>query len=465
MGGIWLVDREGIATERYPGYRQASILVFLLVLAFVVVRYVQAGERMDLLRTIRFEFLLGGLSIILGIIQMSQRQPQIGTARVLLISIALLFFCMLLELPLAADPVVARTIFNNRAFKFAMLTFLVLVYAESPKYLEYFLWAFLFSIFYITLESVQGLITGGLYWENQGVMRLHGAVPLYGHPNSLGGVSLGALPYVIYMWSEARRWYLRAGLLALATTASICVVYSGSRTAYVGLIGLVFWMFMQTDRKMRFLVASVIVGAILVVALPHQYIDRFKSIGGQEKEGHSKDARIQIAHDAWTIFLENPLGVGVASFPAKRLARFGRSQDTHNLYLEVATNLGIQGFAAFCVMVTAMMMVLHRANAAFKRQRRRLALLMRHGPPPSAREMMSRHDRDLRLLIAIAKATGGFIFVRLVLGFFGMDLYEIYWWFGAGLATSLSGMAVTTIRRTRWLEEQIMAASATPAGP
>ena len=182
------MDREGIATERYPGYRQASILVFLLFLAFVVVRYVQAGERMDLLRTIRFEFLLGGLSIILGIIQMSQRQPQIGTARVLLISIALLFFCMLLELPLAADPVVARTIFNNRAFKFAMLTFLVLVYVESPKYLEYFLWAFLFSIFYITLESVQGLITGGLYWENQGVMRLHGAVPLYGHPNSLGGV-------------------------------------------------------------------------------------------------------------------------------------------------------------------------------------------------------------------------------------------------------------------------------------
>lgn len=79
--------------------------------------------------------------------------------------------------------------------------------------------------------------------------------------------------------------------------------------------------------------------------------------------------------------------------------------------------------------------------------------------------MMSRHDRDLRLLIAIAKATGGFIFVRLILGFFGMDLYEIYWWFGAGLATSLSGMAVTTLRRTRWIEERVMAASAAPAGP
>lgn len=461
------MENDANATARYPGYRQASMLVFLVFLAFVVVRYVQAGERLDLLRTIRFEFLLGGTAIILAIIQMSQRQPQIGTARVLLIAIGMLFFCMVLELPLAADPVVARTIFNNRGFKFAMLTFLVLVFVESPLYLRYFLWAFLFSIFYITLESVQGLITGGLYWENQGVMRLHGAVPLYGHPNSLGGVSLGALPYVIYLWPQTRQWYLRMGLLALATTASICVIYSGSRTAYVGLLGLVVWMFVQADRKLRFLVVTLVVGAVLVVSLPHQYIDRFKSIGGQEKEGHSKDARIQILRDAWTIFLENPLGVGVASFPAKRLQRFGRSQDTHNLYLEVATNLGIQGFIAFSVMVGAMMLVLHRATVAFKLQRKRLALLIRNGPPlpPAARKMLASHDGDLQLLIAIAKATGGFVFVRLVLGFFGMDLYEIYWWFGAGLATSLSGMVVTARRRTRWLETRIGELSATPAVP
>lgn len=465
--GSSLAQQEARTTERFPGYRQASMLVFLVFLAFVVVRYVQAGERMDLLRTIRFEFLLGGASIIMAIIQMSQRQPQIGTARILLISIGLLFFCMILELPLAADPVVARTIFNNRGFKFAMLTFLVLVFVESPLYLRYFLWAFLFSIFYITLESVQGLITGGLYWENQGVMRLHGAVPLYGHPNSLGGVSLGALPFVIYLWPQTRQWYLRMGLLALAVTASICVIYSGSRTAYVGLLGLVVWMFVQADRKLRFLVVTLVCGAVLVAALPPQYIERFKSIGGQEKEGHSKDARIQILRDAWTIFLENPLGVGVASFPAKRQARFGRSQDTHNLYMEVATNLGIQGFIAFCVMVGAMMTVLHRATVAFKLQRKRLALLIRNGPPlpPAARKMLSRHDRDLQLLIAVSKATGGFIFVRLILGFFGMDLYEIYWWFGAGVATSLSGMVVTAHRRTAWLEARLGELAATPAAP
>ncbi|MBK8165331.1 MAG: O-antigen ligase family protein [bacterium] len=436
----------------YPRYVQAPMLVFLVFLAFVVVRYVAANDRMDLLSTIRFEFLLGAASIVLAIIQLSARKPEIGSARVLLIAIVLLFFCMILELPLAADPVEARRVFIDRAFKFAMLTFLLMVFVESPRYMQLFLWAFLFSIFYITLESVQGLISGGLYWQNQGVMRLHGAVPMYGHPNSLGGVSLGALPFVFYLWSEMKRWYLRAGLLALAGTASTCVVYSGSRTAYVGIIGLIMWMFYQSKRKGRFLLVVLVFGALFVAVLPKQYIERFESIGGQEKEGNSKLARIQILRDAWTILLENPLGVGVASFPAKRTQRFGRSQDTHNLYLEVATNLGVQGFVVFCVMVASMFATLRRATLDFGAQRRRLLRIARRGPPRGVRVAMARHDRDLGLLIAVSRATGGFIFVRLVLGAFGMDLYEIYWWFGAGIAVALSGMAVTTARRTDFFD-------------
>ncbi|MBK7769807.1 MAG: O-antigen ligase family protein [bacterium] len=218
-----------------------------------------------------------------------------------------------------------------------------------------------------------------------------------------------------------------------------------------------FWMFLQPSVRCGSWRLRPSLGVIIVAVLPGQYIERFKSIGGQEKEGHSKEARIVIIQDAWTIFMENPLGVGVASFPAKRLERFGRSQDTHNLYLEVATNLGIQGLIAFTVMIVSMIAVLRRAKRAFQWQRRRLLVLARGGPPPAVRLALSRHDSDLRLLIAVAKATGGFIFVRLVLGLFGMDLYEIYWCFGAGLASSLSGMAVTSAKRTRFFKKNTCA--------
>ena len=57
----------------------------------------------------------------------------------------------------------------------------------------------------------------------------------------------------------------------------------------------------------------------------------------------------------------------------------------------------------------------------------------------------------------MANAAAGFIFVRLVLGMFGMDLYEVYWWFGAGLAFALSGLVVRTGKRTRFIEQMAAA--------
>jgi putative inorganic carbon (hco3(-)) transporter len=443
-----------------PRYAACPLWMFLVFLAFVVARYIQITARLDILASMRFEFLVGGASVTLAIVYLSSHRVDVRGGRNVLIGIVLLFFVMILALPLAADPVVARQVFTNRVFKFALLTFLMVIYLESPKYLRLFQMAFLYSIFYITLESTQGLITGGLYWQNQGVMRLHGAVPIYGHPNSLGGVALGSLPFLWYYWPEFRAWYYRLGILAFATTSIICVIYSGSRTAYVGLIGLVAWFWLNADRKFRFFVRLLVIGAVVVMIIPRQYIERFESIGGHEKEGNSKGMRIEILQDAWTVFKENPLGVGVSSFPAKRLERFGRTQDTHNLYLEVATNLGVQGLAVFGFLIWAIMATFDRSRRTFISLRRRLLTLARRNPGDQARQRAARKiDKEFRFLIATAKGGGGFIFVRLVLGLLGMDLYEIYWWYGAGLAIALAGMATHGRRLVAALEEPPVASA------
>lgn len=437
------------AVRRYP---EAPLFMYGIFLAFVLARYVQANYRVGLLDAIRFEFLLGAASCGLAVVYIAGHPRQLAGARGLVAAISLLFVVALTQLPFAADPVTARLIFNDRVFKFAMLTFLIAVFVESPRYLRWFIAAWLFAIFYITLEAFRGLLNGGLYWQNQGVMRLHGAVPIYIHPNSLGGVALGTLPFLWYFWNQFRRWFARVALLACATTSLISVIYSGSRTAYVGLLGLVFWFWLQSEKKVRFGAYLLVVGAVVVMLVPDQYIERFKSIGGQEKEGRSKDTRIVILRDAWTIFLENPLGVGVASFPAKRIERFGREQDTHNLYLEVATNLGVHGLAVFVALVYLMMRMYTRVTRSCKRLQRDLRRACRgpgvSGPAVQAARVI---DADLGLMIATAQAAGGFIFARLILGLFGMDLYEIYWWFGAGLAIALSAMLANARRSLgRW---------------
>ncbi|MBK9303627.1 MAG: O-antigen ligase family protein [bacterium] len=279
-------------------------------------------------------------------------------------------------------------------------------------------------------------------------MRLHGAVPIYAHPNSLAGLAMGTLPFVLFLFPVIERWRIKLLLLPLGVTATVCVIYTGSRTGYVALgVLLVFW-WSQSRRKLRNLAIAAVVGVAVFPLLPDQYVERFKSIGGHEAEGTSKETRIQILRDAWEVLLHNPIGVGIASFPAVRIQMFNRKQDTHNLYLEVATNLGIHGFAVFCYLIYAMFAALVAVRKTLNHERGRLVAVCRsvEGHAGYVKQVLREID-DLRFLEAVTQSTIGFLVVRLALGLFGMDLYEVYWWFAAGMAFCLPQIGLVIQRR------------------
>ena len=128
--------------------------------------------------------------------------------------------------------------------------------------------------------------------------------------------------------------------------------------------------------------------------------------------------------------MSNPLGVGIGAFPKVRNERFGRSQDTHNLYLEVATNIGIHGFFVFFGLLSYMYVILIRIYKNIEYQLYYLYDL-------NSSDAIKYHIQDLRFMKAIVIAISLFIGVRLALGMFGMDLYEIYWWFALGTSVAI----------------------------
>ena len=456
------VSSPGMETEevRQPGtsfanlvrYPRRPLVVVLFFLLFVFARYIQLGARREILGTLRVEFLIGMAVIALTIFQLSSRKPIVGNSKPLLVNIGLLFFVIIIQVPLAVDLPKAQLIFVDKVIKFSFMTFIMVVLIESPNYLRWLLAAYIFSLFYVYQEAVYGLITGSLLWWNQGIMRLHGAVRLYAHPNSLASVAINSLPFVIFLFGQVQRKIFRFMLLPVAAASLTCIIYSGSRTAYVGLISLVLWWWFQSQHKKRFLVVASVIALFAIPKIPSDYIERFKSIGGQANPGgaSSKEARKEVLRDAIIVFMENPLGVGVSSFPKARELRFGRlAQDTHNLYLEVATNLGVQGLVVFFSLVTILMIYFRRAVFDFRHQGQALLVAIRTSrPPPRLRQVTMGHWRDLQFLIAVGQAAGGLIWVRLVVGILGMDLYEPYWWFGSGLALVLSGLVVRTRRNT-----------------
>jgi O-antigen ligase len=298
-------------------------------------------------------------------------------------------------------------------------------------------------------EGIVGQLTGSMVWQNQGVMRLHGSTSLYAHPNSFAGMALGTIPFIIYLFPIVPK-YLRAVFIIQLIFAFNIVLHSGSRTGYVGFLIMLFFMIYRSKIKKKAIFLTICLIISIVPLIDDQYANRFMTIfTGHEIEGGSMDSRKIILKDAIVVFIKHPFGVGVGAFPEVRYEMFGRTQDTHNLYLEVATNLGIQGLISFAIFITIMIKTLQKCiNSATAQKREIQILLQKTNLKSEDLRIIKDHKIDLDLIEASSKAVALFLIVRLSLGMFGMDLYEIYWWFSLGLVVSLQNILKYCCKKT-----------------
>jgi putative inorganic carbon (hco3(-)) transporter len=420
-----------------PAYPEVRSAVTLLFSVYVIIWYLQVGARIPTLGAIRLEFVLGALLAVIAILSgVSLRSPLTPV-------LALLFVAILSQVPFSHDVITSYNVLLDRVLKFFVLAVFIVAFVKGPRQLRWFLGAFLFACFKMGQEGLVGRLNGSMMWENQGVFRLHGPTSLYTHPNSYAGMALGTLPFVVYLFPVASRW-VKGFLFMLALFAGNIILFSGSRTGYVGLVGFLLVAVWKTKRRVRTLCVLAVVTGVALPLVPTDYIERFNTIfTGEDKVGQSSALRREILTDAVHVFAAHPLGVGVSAFPAVRRAMFGRDQDTHNLYLEVATNLGIQGLLVFLLFVGAQLRLLSKLSTELRDNARQLEAVagLRGGVEQA-------HLSDVRLMLATADAVQVFLAVRLVLGLFGMDLYEIYWWFAMGLTIALSNMSRLAAQRT-----------------
>lgn len=426
--GIRYINKACIVNLTKVDYPYVSNTMILFFCGYVLTWYLQIGYRLPALGAIRFEFVYAAVLSLLAVVA----TPRIDFKCPLLPYVMSYFAVIFVQVLFSQDFATSWVVFVDRIVKFAFMTFFIISFVRSPSHLKLFLGAFLLACLKMGQEGLVGRLTGGLIWENQGIMRLHGATPMYQHPNSYTGMALGTLPFVYFLWPICHR-YLKVVLLILGALSLHIVVYTGSRTGYLGAIVFLFFAFSMSKRKKVFITCLLTLGILFMPLIPSDYHERFQSIFTQEeKEGRSTEARLEILKDAWEIFTDNPLGVGVAAFPKVRMERFGRLQDTHNLYLEIATNLGVQGLLVVGLLICKLFKILNyiRNNAKLY-----INILHQNGNANDNKLLI-----DLEIIEAVALATTGFIVVRLTLGMFGMDLYEIYWWFAIGVTFSLYSM-------------------------
>jgi putative inorganic carbon (HCO3(-)) transporter len=214
-----------------------------------------------------------------------------------------------------------------------------------------------------------------------------------GEQNRYAQVLLVLAPLALFRFFGEEKRSLRllaagAGVLILSG-----VLLSFSRGAAVAVACCLLALVVLREVRLRqvLMISAVVVGAVLLIA--PDYIIRLSSLQGAQSlaGGNAQEAdnaivgRAQSNIAAWNTFVDHPaLGVGPMQFfrnysyeagQAVGLKHREHDRRAHNLYLEMAADLGIVGLGAFLSAVGVTMVQLLRLRARWRETRPDLANL------------------------------------------------------------------------------------------
>jgi O-antigen ligase len=173
------------------------------------------------------------------------------------------------------------------------------------------------------------------------------------NPNVLGEYLVLIIPVAIAMLWGQKGWISKIVTLGLTVIMLVCLGYTYSRGAYIGLV-LAFALF-AVLRDRRFVILGVFGLLMLPFVLPPSIINRFASIGNLSDTSSSYRISVwlgslKIVKDYW------PSGIGLGLEPFKLLypkysLNAAYAFHSHNIYIQLLIETGIAGFLMFASMV------------------------------------------------------------------------------------------------------------------
>ncbi|MEI7890517.1 MAG: O-antigen ligase family protein [bacterium] len=155
------------------------------------------------------------------------------------------------------------------------------------------------------------------------------------------------LPFAIAMWQLSKRhsWFY----LLITTLLLIADIYTFARSGYVALIaGILITLPLVSKAGIKKIIMSVLFLFCILMLTPSSPATGRLTSSFDIKEG-SNQGRISNWKQALIIVKENPLGVGIGMYPLAidPDADYRKPIYAHNLYLDIAAELGIPALLVF----------------------------------------------------------------------------------------------------------------------
>jgi putative inorganic carbon (hco3(-)) transporter len=237
-------------------------------------------------------------------------------------------------------------------------------------------------------------------------------------------------PIAVYFIQALKPYWSKGKLLAflfMPVSAAISIVASSSRGAVLGLVPVILWMMAKSRKRVKGFLLTAIVAASIWMILPAEQKQRFSEMG----QDQTSQSRLAFWKRGLDMLHNNPLsGVGYKNWLPYSMANYEPFIDensgdpmwqvSHNIFIEVGSELGYPGLLLFVGMIGITFYTNHKT-------RKRARLQPGGGVFPVA---MS-HAFDAALL--------GY----LVGGFFVTVFYYPFFWINYAMTVALHNIVVT----------------------
>ncbi|HZT75623.1 MAG TPA: O-antigen ligase family protein [Vicinamibacterales bacterium] len=406
---------------------------YLWLVAFTAVLFFRPQDQVPGLEVLH----LAELTAIFGLAAMAVRRLGAGLpiahVNTELVGVIALGGVILLSVPFSIWPGGSAHVFTDIYVKIILIFALMMSTLTSPKRLQQMTWLMIVASSYIAGRAIFDYVRGVNLVEGN---RVRGAVGgMFENPNDLALNLVTFLAPTLFIIMQDRRPSRRMFAALCAVLMVGAIVCTKSRSGFLGLLAMGAVVAFYTVRvRPGYVIAGVLACALAVPVMPSSFWDRMDSImNGEEDTTGSREARIRLFNQGVQVFIENPIiGVGAGQF--KNYYDPGVTAEkwrvTHDVWLQVASELGILGLFTFGFLVI-------RSYGAALMSLRLLRGRRRAPPPPLA-------PADRVILDQNAKGMLAAVVGWTVCSFFASVAFN--WTFYYVFALAVAGREILTAR-------------------
>ncbi len=232
-------------------------------------------------------------------------------------------------------------------FKILVFYCMLVVSVSDEKKLRFVVVGFVVVMFIYQSHSLLEFFRGRHVYR-MGISRMIGVDTTLGDPNSFGNGVVYSLPIVSVLWSSTQSRRMKVFLAAQVLLSSACIVFTGSRGSFMGLLVWALVMVLRSKYRWRLLALTLAAAPILWACIPEEKQNRFTTIidpsVGPANAQSSAEGRLEGLKIGWATFNKYPVsGVGPGSWKAGTHTLY----EAHSLYGQLLGEMGSIGAVAF----------------------------------------------------------------------------------------------------------------------